>query len=87
VQLGNLQQEVRHCLPRIRQPLLIVQGRLDTAIDPRGAEMVYREAGSRVKELYWMEHSTHCVILDREWEQASALTLSFIERIAGQVVV
>ena len=86
VQLGNLQQQVRRCLPRVRQPLLIVQGRLDTAIDPRGAEMVYREAGSPVKELHWMEHSTHCVILDREWEQASALTLSFIERIAGQVV-
>ena len=86
VQLGNLQQEVRRCLPRIRQPLLIVQGRLDTAIDPRGAEMVYREAGSRVKELYWMEHSTHCIILDREWEHASALTLSFIERMATQVV-
>jgi len=80
VQLGNLQQEIRRRLPSVRQPLLIVQGRLDTSIDPRGAEMVYREAGSPVKELHWMEHSTHCVILDREWEQASALTLSFIER-------
>ena len=86
VQMGDLQQEVRHRLPSIRQPLLVVQGRLDTAIDPRGAERVYREAGSTVKELHWMEHSTHCVILDREWEQASALTHSFIERIAGQVV-
>jgi carboxylesterase len=86
VQLGNLQQHVRRRLPRIRQPLLIVQGRLDTSIDPRSAEMVRREAGSPVKELHWMEHSTHCVILDREWQQASALTLSFIERTAAQVV-
>jgi carboxylesterase len=84
VQLGNLQQKVRRRLPGIRQPLLIVQGRLDTAIDPHSAERVYREAGSPVKELHWMEHSTHCVILDREWEQAAELTRRFMERALNQ---
>ena len=80
MQLGDLQRETRRRLPRICQPLLIVQGRLDTAIDLRSADRVYRESSSAVKELHWMEHSTHCVILDREWEQAAELTLRFMER-------
>jgi len=84
VQMGDLQQEVRRRLSRIRQPLLVVQGRLDTAIDPRGAESVFREASSTVKEFHWMERSTHCVILDQEWEQAAELTLRFMERVLTQ---
>ena len=84
VQLGDLQRQVRRRLPGIRQPLLIVQGRLDTAIDSRGAEVVFRDASSMVKEFHWMERSTHCVILDREWEQAAELTLRFMERALNQ---
>jgi len=45
-QLVGLQKEVGRHLNAIRQPLLIVQGRLDTAIDMRGAEMLYHGVGS-----------------------------------------
>jgi carboxylesterase len=78
VQLSDLQREVRRRLPSIRQPLLVVQGRLDEAIDPRCGEVVLREVASQVKELHWFERSTHCVILDQEWEAASELTLQFM---------
>jgi carboxylesterase len=80
LQLIHFQREVRSRLPAIRQPLLIVQGRLDTAIDLRGVDMLYREIGSTVKELHWLEHSGHLVILDHEAEQVIALTLRFIEQ-------
>lgn len=79
-QLNRLQCEVRRRLPRIRQPLLVVQGRLDETIDPRSGEIILRETASTDKQLHWMERSTHCVILDQEWEQASELALGFMER-------
>jgi carboxylesterase len=81
VQLNALQREVRRRLPRIQQPILVVQGRLDQAIDPRSGQVLLDEIGSRDKELRWFEHSTHCVLLDREWEQAAELAWKFMERL------
>ena len=80
VQLGNLQNEVRQRLPRIHQPLLIIQGRLDKSIDLQSGEIILREVGSTQKELHWLDNSTHCVILDCEWEQAAELTWNFIQK-------
>ncbi|MEW5717522.1 MAG: alpha/beta fold hydrolase, partial [Chloroflexota bacterium] len=81
VQLSQLQKEARRRLPRIEQPVLVIQGRLDQAIDPRSGQVILDEIGSREKELRWFERSTHCVILDREWEQAAELTTQFLERL------
>jgi len=65
-QLLALQRVVRRELPLVRQPALICQGRLDTSIDLRGAEVIYAEIGSAEKELVWYERSTHCLMLDVE---------------------
>lgn len=81
VQLHKLQRQVRRRLPAIRQPVLIVQGRLDTAIDLRGVDELYRKIGSSVKELHWMEKSGHVVMIDRELEQVVDVTCRFIERV------
>lgn len=81
LQLLHLQREVSRRLPGIRQPILIVQGRLDATIDPRGAEELYRQIGSPVKELHWMENSTHCVALDQELPKVAELTTRFIARV------
>jgi carboxylesterase len=80
VQLNALQREVRRRLPRIHQPILVTQGRLDQTIDPRSGEIILREVGSTVKEMHWLERSTHCVILDQEWEQVAKVTVRFMER-------
>jgi carboxylesterase len=80
VQLSKLQKEIRRRLPRVHQPILVIQGRFDQAIDPCSGQVLLAEVSSREKELIWLEHSTHCVILDREWEQAAELTAKFIER-------
>ncbi len=80
LQLIHLQREVRRRLPAIHQPLLIVQGRLDTVIDLSSVGQLYREIGSPVKELHWLEHSGHLAILDHEAEQVTTLTLRFMER-------
>ena len=82
VQMHQLQRTIKRCLPHIRQPFLLVQGRLDTAIDLRGVDELYRKIGSPVKALHWMENSGHVVILDHELEQVVEITLQFI----GQVI-
>jgi carboxylesterase len=83
VQMLNLQDEILQRLPHIRQPLLLVQGRLDTDINLQGVEILYNKIGSTSKELYWMEHSIHTVILDHELDEVHKLTHQFIEKSAG----
>jgi carboxylesterase len=80
VQMLKLQNEIRQKLPTIRQPLLLVQGRLDTDIDLRGVETLYQEIGSDIKELYWMEKSIHTVIMDHELDQVYHVTRQFLEK-------
>jgi len=80
VQLLALQRVVRARLPRVAQPLLVVQGRLDATVHPSAAQTVYDRARSPVKELHWMERSAHTVIIDQEREQVAEITLRFIAR-------
>ena len=71
-------------MAQITQPLLVMQGRLDTTLDIRGAEQVIAQVNSTDKELVWFEQSTHCLILDVEWKAAADKTLAFIQRIEGK---
>lgn len=81
VQLFHLQEHVCPLLPKITQPSLIVQGRLDITVDPRVPGILLNALGSDIKELHWMEKSTHCVILDQESEAVFQLTQDFLDRI------
>ncbi len=78
-QLYRLQRQVLLRLPYIHTPALIVQGLLDQTIDPQSAQMVYDRIGSTRKELFWLEHSTHVLILDRELDLAARYTLDFLQ--------
>ncbi len=83
VHLNELQRAVRRRLPRVHQPLLVIQGRLDQSIDLRSGEITLDGVASTDKQLVWLDESTHCVILDQEWEKAAELTCSFMERSKG----
>jgi carboxylesterase len=83
IQLLRLQPVVRSRLPRVQQPILIVQGRHDPTVHPSAPETIFRQVSSTVKELHWFEHSAHKVILDDERDQVFALTVSFVDRALG----
>lgn len=83
-QLLSLQKAVLPFLPQINQPILIMQGRLDPTVDPAGPQTIYDQVGSSVKVLHWLENSTHCVILDKERDQAASLTIEFLQRVLNQ---
>jgi carboxylesterase len=80
-QLFKLARQVRRRLSTIHQPLLVVQGRRDFSVDPAVPEIISRQTQSKMKEIHWMENSTHCVILDNELEQVARLTFRFLERV------
>jgi len=80
-QLLRLQKVIYPLLPRIHQPILILQGRLDPTVHPQSPEINYDQVSSPIKELHWLEHSTHCVILDKEHDLAADLTIDFLKRV------
>ena len=63
-----LQREVVKNLPRIRQPVLIFQGRRDAQVPPESAERVYDTVSSVDKTLVWLENSGHNLLADGERE-------------------
>jgi carboxylesterase len=71
---------VRSRLSAIHQPLLLIQGRLDTTVDLQGVGIIYREIGSTMKELHWLEQTGHLVLLEQELEQVVALTVNFMKK-------
>jgi carboxylesterase len=83
-QLQALGGVVRSRLPRVTQPLLIVQGRQDRLVDLASPEIIHAEVSSPDKTLHWFDNSTHCVLLDPEWRDVVAVTLHFMDRVLGE---
>jgi esterase/lipase len=80
-QLLLLQRRVRENLGLIKTPIRIFQGKLDETVDPEGAELIIDNVSSSDKELYIMQESTHCILLDKEWEYVSNISMRFINEI------
>ncbi|HEX9091441.1 MAG TPA: alpha/beta fold hydrolase [Anaerolineales bacterium] len=78
--LRLLQKATYPLLSQIHQPILIMQGRLDPTVHAQSPQIIYERVSSPVKELHWLERSTHCVILDKEHELAEELSLDFLRR-------
>ncbi|MEN8098277.1 MAG: alpha/beta fold hydrolase, partial [Chloroflexota bacterium] len=74
-ELYSLIKLVRSELPKIKQPLLVVQGRKDQLVTTSSANYLMESVGSKVKELVWFDHSEHCVLLDQELESVIETTL------------
>lgn len=79
-QLLRLQQVTRPRLNLIRRPLLIIQGRQDARVPATVPQAIYDVIQSTLKEIHWMEHSSHCVLLDHEFDSVKEITLRFIEK-------
>ena len=84
VQLLNLQREMRGRLSAIRQPTLLMQGRLDTTVSPRAPQEIYEGIRSPIKEMHWLDNSVHTLLLGVEQEDAFQITLRFIKRVLGE---
>lgn len=80
-QLYRYQRVIASRLKFVTQPALILQGANDRTIDPISSQLVYDGISSTRKELIWMKNSGHCIVLDQEYEQVMAASLSFVQSI------
>ena len=74
----DLIAEVEPLVPGITIPTLILQGRLDTVVEPANARWLHDRIGSTRKALVVLPRSDHLVAHDRDREQAIAATLDFV---------
>ncbi len=80
VQLFRLQRAVRGRLGRIRQPVMVLQGRKDRTVVAEAGEIILKGVRSDEKEHHWMERSTHEVTLDEELPEVTRLVCDFLQR-------
>jgi carboxylesterase len=86
IQLLRLQKATSPRLHKIQTPILIVQGRLDETVHPQVPQMIANAVESNLVEIHWMEHSTHCVALDKELDQVNQITHNFIKKVLDETI-
>jgi carboxylesterase len=74
----ELIEEVKPFVPTITTPTLILQGKLDTVVEPRNARWLLEHLGTTRKALVVLPRSDHLITYDRDREEAIALTRDFV---------
>jgi carboxylesterase len=72
--------EVKHLLPRINCPLLIINSTEDPEIRPDSGQYVYVHTSSADKKLIMLHNCGHVITIDNEWEQVAEETYKFISQ-------
>jgi len=78
--LVRFMRRVRRELPRVEDPLLVMQSAIDTVVDPRSVDIIYGGVSSAVKEKVLLERSYHTITVDVEKETVAQTVLEFFER-------
>ena len=74
----ELIDEVKPLVAATTTPTLIIQGRLDTVVEPANATWLYQNLGASEKALISLPQSDHLVALDRERDRVIQATLEFL---------
>jgi carboxylesterase len=80
-EFNKLQKLVERRLQDINQPALILQGIYDKTIDEDCGKFIYDSIQSSNKEFLWMKHSGHVMLLGREFDRISRLTVQFLKSV------
>jgi carboxylesterase len=83
VELEKLTKLARAGLPRLRQPVLVVQSREDNRIPPAAAQAAFDLIGSADKTLHWTTGNGHVVTLDYGHEAIERLAADWLEQRLG----
>jgi carboxylesterase len=78
-ELLKLQKRIVQILPKITVPSTIFLGKKDQSISLPGGVKTYDLLGSTEKELIWMEESSHCIIIDKEFSKVIELVSARLE--------
>ncbi len=77
-ELHDLVRAVKHHLPRVSAPALVVQSRTDETVRPESGTYIYDRLGSVTKRMLWLQQSRHVATLDTEREVIVAALLDHI---------
>ncbi len=66
----TLIRKTRELLPRIKIPLLIIQGKKDSVVHPVNAQLIYNGVSSKDKAIVWLNKSNHVIPWDVEANKA-----------------
>jgi len=70
---------VRRQLSSVKAPMLVVASRCDNVVSSKGVELLVQRAASSVKQLLWLERSSHAITADGEWLLVCERSLLFLE--------
>ena len=79
VELEKVVTLARSALPRVRQPVLVVQSREDNRIPAASAEAAFAMIGSADKTLHWTTGNGHVVTVDYGHEVIERLAADWLE--------
>ena len=80
-ELLALQRNVRHNLPKVRVPALIVYSTGDRSIHPDSGPETMRLLSRQVPvEALVLHNSGHAIVVDQKWETVAETTRKFIDR-------
>ena len=80
-QLLALAQQVRHDLPKVRVPALLVQSTVDHVVHTGNVEYIHDHMGSHVKEVVHLQRSFHVISLDNDFDIVVDRIVRFVRRI------
>jgi carboxylesterase len=69
----------RKVLKKVTAPCLIIQSKADHTVRPLSAQFIYKTIASRIKQIFYLEHSRHVVTLFQEREQVFREIEQFIK--------
>lgn len=81
--LEKLIKNVSYVLPKIKQPILIVQSEKDETVHPESGQLLYDRIGSYEKELAVFPDSSHIITLDHEKEKLHAKIHDFLHKLTS----
>ena len=74
-ELLRVMKDVRKALTKVQVPLLVVQGKGDTIVEPESAQHIYDSVASSDKKLHWIDTEAHSLIAENvadTWGQVDA---------------
>lgn len=66
--LKFIKKETKKNLSNIKVPIFITHSLLDTVVEPKSANFIYKNISSEKKHLYWFESSCHVILNDEKKE-------------------
>ena len=79
-QLNLLMQKIRKILPKIKKPILIIQGKDDPIVNSTSAHEIFQNIESRYKSLKIVEAKNHVIVNNENSEELFLTILDFIKQ-------